>query len=108
MGIAVGALAAKAIRWLVRSFKFWRSNKTEFSAALAVLKAAGLAPKILEDMSSDLRKVEETLGAHTSVWSKTDKAKKQKSGLTLTVAEVKYLYAFKRVFDKRFKKRFKR
>ena len=93
MGIAVGALAKKAIRWLVRSFKFWRSNKMEFSAALAVLKTAGLAPKILEDISSDLRKVEETVGAHTSLWSKTKQAKKEKRGLTLTVAEVKYLYA---------------
>ena len=106
--MSASALVATAISWLARSFRFWRSNKTEFGAALATLRAAGLAPKVLESLAKGLQKVEETVGAHTSAWPKIARAKKQKEGLTLSAAEVKYLAAFKSVFDRTVKRRFKK
>ena len=107
MGIAVGALAVRALRWLGRAYKFWRSKNVEFDVAIKALRVAGIGNRLLEKIAKRLHKVEETEGAHTSAWSKIDRAKKQKRGLTLTAAEVKYLFAFKKVFDL-LKKRFTR
>ena len=104
----IGALAGKAIRWLAKAFRFWRSRGTEFKVVAAALRSMGLAEKLLEKLSKRLIKVEETWGAHTSAWAKIKKAKKAKTSLTLNSREVAYLYAFKGAFDDTVKKLFSR
>ena len=106
--MSIGALAGKAIRWLVKAFRFYRSRNAEFKVVSAALRSMGIADKVLEKLSKRLIKVEETWGAHTTAWAKIKKAKKSKTSLTLNSREVAYLYAFKRVFDGTVKKRFSR
>ena len=92
---------------MAKAFRHYRSRRMEYTAAIKALRTAGVADKLFEKIAKRLQKVEETVGAHTGAWSKIDRAKKQGKGLFLTVAEVKYLFAFKRVFDS-FKKQFTR
>ena len=104
--MAVSALAVKAIHWIVKAFRFYRSRRTEFNTAIVALRAAGIATKQLEKFSDGLKKVEETVGAHTHAWPEIALAARGKRAPELTAADAKYLNAFKKLFDKTIKKRF--
>ena len=106
--MSIGARAGKAIRWLAKAFRFYRSRRTEFNTAIAALKAAGVATKQLEKFSKGLKKIEETVGAHTHAWPEISAAAKAKRAPKLTAADARYLNAFKKLFDKTIKKRFSR
>ena len=106
--MSIGALAGKAIRWLVKAFRFYRSRSTEFKVAIAALKATGVATEQLEKFSKGLIKIEQTVGAHTHAWPELAAAAKERRAPKLTYADARYLNAFKKLFDKRIKKRFRR
>ncbi len=101
-------IAVKAVKWLVRAFNWYRGRNTEVKYVLGVMKRLGFATKQIEKFTRLLEKVERTSGARTDAWGKIQRGAKQNRAAALDAADTKYLYQFKRAFDKAIKKPFQK
>jgi hypothetical protein len=97
--MALGAVAVKAVKWLIRAFTWYRRRNDDVKMVLGVMKSLGVASKQLDKVTTLLEKAERTVGSQTDAWGKIKRAKKDRAGLTLTAADVRYLYVFKKAFD---------
>lgn len=92
--------ARKAVAWLRRA----RRSYDDLDPTIKVLLRQN---KNLSKYFAQLEKIEQTVGAHTTLWPRVEKHAHNKWSLELDSAEVIYLYAFKRAFDKHLKSKFK-
>ena len=98
--MGLSAIAAKAVRWLLKAFGAYRKHKADINLAIGLIKKTGFATKQLERFMELQAKVEKRWGARTNAFAKIERAAKAKKAVVLDAADTRYLFEFKRIFDK--------
>lgn len=102
--MGLSAIAAMAVRWLLRAFGVYRKHKADINLAVSLIKKTGFATKQLERFMQFQARVEKRWGARTNAWGKIERAAKAKKAVVLDAADTKYLAEMKRIFDRTIKK----
>jgi hypothetical protein len=93
--------AKRAIQWLTRKAKKIKANRLKAQAVAQIIAEGTKYQEQTEKFFERLAVIEAGPGALTRVW---DRVKNAKGELVLTADEVKYLRAFKTVFNSTLKK----
>lgn len=102
----ISKVAGAAVSWLRKAFTVWSMHSDEILDIARILAPSKRVMKRLAKFAERMEKVEATLGAHTQAWAQIAAGADAGEAITLGPAEVKYLAAFKDLFDRYIKKPF--
>jgi hypothetical protein len=101
----VANVARKAIKWLGIAGNWVSDHEDQLKILGSILAQNKHLTKYVGKFFELMQKAEATVGAHTHAWSTIEQAaKNNQGGSNLTAADIKYLYEFKKIFDKTIKR----
>ena len=99
--MGIGLLARKALEWIGRIIGLAQTPVgKEFTRTILGKVLGDRAPHMMKKLAQ----LEATYGAHTSAWPKLENGANLGQDVALSADEVKYLYEFKRIWDKHIKR----